>query len=60
MAVDPVCYSFVDEESGKYITTFKGQKYYFCTASCKKKFEENPDKYARLISSIKVDPGASC
>jgi len=60
MATDPVCYSYIDEEDAKYTAIFQKQIYYFCTASCKKKFEENPKKYAKLITSIKIDPGASC
>ena len=45
MAVDPICKMTVDEESAKYISKYKGKKYFFCAPGCKKKFDENPDKY---------------
>ena len=32
----------------------------FCTASCRKKFEEKPEKYANLGPAFKIDPGMSC
>ena len=60
VATDPVCYAEVDEETGKHVATFKGQKYYFCTASCKKKFGENPGKYTNLGPAFRIDPGMSC
>lgn len=60
MATDPVCYAEVDEDTGKHVATYKGQKYWFCTAACTKKFEENPGKYAKLGTPPKIDPGMSC
>ena len=60
MATDPVCYAEVDEDTASHVTTYKGQKYYFCTASCRKKFEEKPEKYAKLGTPPKIDPGMSC
>ena len=60
MATDPVCYGEVDEETAAHVTTWKGQKYYFCTASCKKKFDEKPEKYAKLGPAFKIDPGMTC
>jgi len=60
MATDPVCYGEVDEDTATQVATYKGQKYYFCTASCRKKFEENPAKFAKLGTPPKIDPGMSC
>ncbi|MDD1666514.1 MAG: YHS domain-containing protein [Methanomicrobiales archaeon] len=60
MATDPVCYGEVDEETASQVVEYKGQKYYFCTASCRKKFEENPGKYTKLGPAFKIDPGMSC
>jgi len=60
MATDPVCYAEVDEDTASHATTYKGQKYYFCTASCKKRFEENPGKFTKLGVPSKIDPGMSC
>jgi YHS domain-containing protein len=46
MAVDPVCKMIVDEKNPKGGTSdYKGQKYYFCAAGCKKAFEKDPEKY---------------
>jgi len=45
MAKDPVCGMEVDERTAKYKTEQMGKTYYFCSAMCKEKFEENPHKY---------------
>jgi YHS domain-containing protein len=60
LATDPVCYMEVDEDDARYTAEYRGETYYFCTDFCKKKFLENPAKYVKLTSSLKVDPGASC
>ncbi len=60
MATDPVCYMDVDEDTARYTADFEGTTFYFCTDFCRKKFLENPQKYVKLTSSIRVDPGASC
>jgi len=60
MATDPVCYAEVYEEKGTQKTTYKGQTDFFCTASCRKKFEEKPEKYTKLGQSFKIDPGMTC
>jgi len=60
MATDPVCYGEVEERGAKHRASFKGQEYFFCTASCRKKFEENPERYARLATTFHIDPQMSC
>jgi YHS domain-containing protein len=40
MAIDPVCKMEVDEETTKYISEYKGKKYYFCTLDCKEEFDK--------------------
>jgi YHS domain-containing protein len=60
VATDPVCYAEVDEDTAPHVVTYKGQKYWFCTASCRKKFEEKPEKYTILGPAFKIDPGMSC
>jgi len=61
MATDPVCFAIVDDEDMRFTSTYKGQKYYFCTNYCKKKFDENPKKYTRIACNIDIEPGgASC
>jgi YHS domain-containing protein len=60
VAIDPVCYGEVDEDTAAHVVDYKGQKYYFCTASCRKKFEENPGKYTKLGPFFRIDPGMTC
>jgi len=45
LAIDPICKMTVDEETAKYISEYKGKKYFFCAPGCKKMFDENPKKY---------------
>jgi YHS domain-containing protein len=37
----------VEEKSAKWTSDYKGKKYYFCAPGCKKKFDANPEKYAK-------------
>lgn len=45
MAKDPVCGMDVDPASAAGSSEYKGKTYYFCAMSCKKSFEEDPEKY---------------
>ncbi len=45
MAKDPVCGMQVDEKTAAGKSEYKGQTYYFCSASCKKSFDKEPEKY---------------
>jgi YHS domain-containing protein len=47
MAIDPVCKMKVDEAKAAGTSEYQGKTYYFCAASCKRKFDENPDKYLK-------------
>jgi len=51
MAIDPVCGMEVDPTTAKYKTEYKGKTYYFCSAHCKKVFEDNPEKYLKHTGS---------
>lgn len=44
--VDPVCGMTVDVASARYRSVYEGATYYFCSAGCMKRFEEQPAKYA--------------
>jgi YHS domain-containing protein len=44
--IDPVCGMEVTKDS-KYKHLYKGTVYYFCSNSCKMKFERDPEKYLR-------------
>ena len=41
---DPVCKMEVDEKS-QFRSSYKGAAYYFCSESCKKKFDSAPEQY---------------
>jgi len=45
MAIDPVCKMTVDEKKAAATSEYKGKKYYFCAAGCKKAFDQDPEKY---------------
>jgi YHS domain-containing protein len=45
MAIDPVCKMQVEESKAAATANYQGKTYYFCAASCKKSFEQNPEKY---------------
>jgi YHS domain-containing protein len=47
MATDPVCKMKVDESKAAGTSDYKGQTYYFCAASCKAKFDQNPAAYVK-------------
>lgn len=47
MAADPVCKMLVDKKTTEYTSTFKKQKFYFCSERCKLEFEENPESYLK-------------
>lgn len=47
MTKDPVCGMNVDESNSQYQTQYGGQKYNFCSEQCKKKFDQQPEQYAR-------------
>lgn len=43
---DPVCGMSVDPAASEHTLTHEGQEFYFCSASCKNKFQATPDRYA--------------
>ncbi|MFI5251467.1 MAG: heavy metal translocating P-type ATPase [Bacteroidota bacterium] len=45
--IDPVCHMEVEPATAAGKTDYKGKTYYFCAAMCKKKFDENPEKYLK-------------
>ncbi|MBP2030808.1 YHS domain-containing protein [Methanohalophilus levihalophilus] len=46
---DPVCGMKIDKRTAKFKSEYEGKTYYFCSLSCKKKFDENPEK-VHLVS----------
>jgi YHS domain-containing protein len=51
MAIDPICKMEVDEKTAKHTSDYKGKKYYFCGSGCKTKFDLDPEKYVKPLSS---------
>ncbi len=47
---DPVCGMKIDETLAKFKSDYKGETYSFCSLSCKKKFDEKPEKYIEFYS----------
>ena len=43
---DPVCGMRIDPASAAGSAQYEGQRYYFCSASCKSKFDGDPARYA--------------
>lgn len=50
MAIDPVCKMKVDEGTAAGKSEYRGTTYYFCAVSCKRKFDEQPEKYVTPAS----------
>ncbi len=44
--VDPVCNMEVNPENAAEKSEYDGRAYYFCSAQCRNKFDENPAQYA--------------
>jgi xanthine dehydrogenase accessory factor len=42
-AQDPICGMMVEIPTAKYMSEFRGEKFYFCCASCKAQFDKNPE-----------------
>ena len=45
-AKDPVCGMTIDRDKSTAAGVYRGKTYYFCSASCRDKFEKEPVKYA--------------
>lgn len=45
MAKDPVCKMNVEESKAAATAMYEGKTYYFCSESCKVRFEKKPTEY---------------
>lgn len=45
VAIDPVCKMQVQETKAAGTSTYEGKTYYFCAPVCKRKFDQDPEKY---------------
>ncbi len=43
--VDPVCGMQVQEDESAGTSNYDGETYYFCSAECKREFDEDPEDY---------------
>jgi P-type Cu+ transporter len=55
---DPVCGMDVDPHTAKHCADHRGRRYYFCSAGCKTKFSQAPEKYLAPREAKPVRPGA--
>lgn len=44
---DVICGMMMDSATTQFKSEYKGQTYYFCSASCKAAFDQNPAQYAQ-------------
>jgi xanthine dehydrogenase accessory factor len=45
-ALDPVCGMTVNIDQSRYTSEYEGVRYWFCTASCQRRFHEKPEAFA--------------
>lgn len=45
MTRDHVCQRDVDERTAPATTDYEGDTYYFCSETCRDKFEADPERY---------------
>lgn len=47
---DPVCGMSVDPQKARAASVLKGRTYYFCSSSCRDKFEQAPEQYLGALA----------
>ena len=60
MVKDPVCGMEIEKEKSVANKEYEGKTYYFCSASCRDKFNASPQDYARKESSGHSHGGGCC
>ena len=45
MQPDLVCGMDVDSRETRFFTEYDNRHYYFCSAECKRKFDDHPDRF---------------
>jgi len=56
---DPVCGMDVDPHATEHRSEHDGRPYYFCSAGCKAKFDDNPGKYVDAALAPRQAPAAA-
>ena len=54
---DPVCGMDVDAQRAASASVYQGRTYYFCSVSCRDKFEKAPEKYATARGAAEPQHG---
>lgn len=52
MQTDPVCGMQIEESAAAGKSEYQGQTFYFCSAACKTRFDEEPEKYVNQTEKI--------
>jgi YHS domain-containing protein len=47
MAQDYVCGAEVDESDAQFFSEYAAETFYFCSAECKRRFDDHPDQFIR-------------
>lgn len=47
MEKDVICGMQVDPSRAAGSSEYQGKTYYFCSLACKRKFDQNPERYAK-------------
>lgn len=55
MEKDPVCGMLVDPQRAAGSLIHGGKTYYFCSQSCRAKFEKEPTRYASKDAGEKIE-----
>jgi YHS domain-containing protein len=53
---DPVCGMIVPDPDPEWTVTRNGDRYVFCSQSCRRKFRERPEHYLRALRPTGSDP----
>ena len=43
---DPVCGMTIEQTDAVATSEFRGQRYFFCSAACKSRFDASPEEFA--------------
>ena len=43
--IDPVCGMRLDSVQTQFVSDYEGMRYYFCSESCKHRFDQDPEAY---------------
>ena len=54
MPQDLVCKTAIDENS-RFFTEYDRQLYYFCSADCKRSFDDHPDTFIQRTAREKIE-----